>query len=288
MNVLKKIREGLKRQPLGECECFETWYKVLGERIKRIELVKDIKELEKFNRLKFRIVDQDFSEEQNFFLLSLEKDVFGEEDEEMEAEEIFLREIQLFNALSVRLPFSNSCIFRNSKIQTLIKQDFYGRFAKELFIWLDNEKWQKRATFIRQIPKIAAFIYEFGRKSSHNDELGSSKENSDLPLINLGIDCEKIKNIRRETRKTRFLMLSISLFRDLRKNPFSRSPYFLVKDDRIARLLFYLKRGGLHFQDLGPGSAREIVKFYFQPRGNLMSINALLKTDKEQEKTSQI
>jgi hypothetical protein len=81
MNVLKKIKAGLKKQSAIECDCFENWYRVLEERIRKIELVKDVKELEKFNRLKFKIVGQDFSEEQSFFLLSLEKDVFGEEDE---------------------------------------------------------------------------------------------------------------------------------------------------------------------------------------------------------------
>lgn len=288
MNVLKKIKAGLKKQSAIECDCFENWYRVLEERIRKIELVKDVKELEKFNRLKFKIVGQDFSEEQSFFLLSLEKDVFSEEDEETEAEEIFLREIHLFNALSVQLPFGNSCIFRSSKIQTLLKQDFYGRFAQELFVWLEDEKWQKKSTFIRQIPKIVAFIYEFGRKSHQDDEIGSSKENCELSLTRLGIDCEKIKKIRRETRKTRFLMLSLSLFRDLRRNSFSHSPHFLIKDDRIARLVFYLKRGGLHFQDLGQGAAREIVRFYFHPRSDLISIAALLNKADDRKNSSQI
>ncbi len=271
MGILEKIKNRTKTKTVPENECFNKWAHLVSERLDKMQLVKDLDELEKFHQLKFKFNEPTGEDKTAFFFLSLEIDIFNETESE-EPAEIFFRETSLWNYLGNGLEIPGSCFFKCSQIKTLLRESFYARFAKELLLWLEDESNYQNEKFVRQVPKIVSFIFEFGRKSSNEEELNFSREDYDSALGRIGIDAAKIKEILRKTRKNRFRMLALGTFRQLREKPPRGENFRTLNDKCLLSLMDYLKKGGLALKDLGKGIDREFVRLYFKPRGELTSI----------------
>ncbi len=280
MEILKKMKKK-KEQEIADTK---EWLASFLQRLEKIELIKDLKELENFHQLKFRINDSAIPESHCFFFISLERDLF-QEDEDEESEEVFFKEISLWNCINFGLKnqprMGYSCLFQDSTVREALKEDFYGRFALEVFIWLKEKEEREGELFIRQIPKIASFIHEFARKSLMVDNtLRLSKEEYDSTLESMGISSQEIDGIVKKTRKIRFKMIMASLLHSLRLTPPQKYSCFWTGDRRIIRFLSFLKKSGLTFDDLGKGVAKELVSLYFNPRGQLFSIATWGKPEK--------
>jgi len=243
------------------------WRQGFFENLSKLNLIRDIESISISRRLNFEIVSPSGKAygEKRYFFLSVNESKFSDIDQLL---------IYLSPHVSCSGYQSHATLRNNVLVLKHLEEDFFGRFALEIFDWVTIAKEKDSGSIVCEIPLLVDLIYSFAVKSQRGGiNLNSrrfheySHDELEEVLQKLGLNYLKIESLLEESRPERNLLEAKKLFKNIRESFYGKQKLksiFMLQRSKIANLVDLMIEAGLKPEDMGESQAslEKIIAHY--------------------------
>lgn len=245
------------------------WWEVFFRRLSGLLLVRDVELAKDHKKLNFEISDTEEGPAERNKVFQI--DPFQRKSWEVDN---LISNLMAQTTAHAHCQISTQSLRKNDLILKALEENFYGRFARELFDWLKLARGENQDMLIGAVPFLAGAICQFAVKSQgceaetekeriiREQEADENYSNAELisALVQISLDYGEIEAIIAETDSLRLRLEATEIYENLIINPVIE--VFLMKEnDRRKKLFETLRKAGLKLNDIG-GSVDRIIAAY--------------------------